>query len=126
MSWSTAFLWTLALELPIYALFLRTRLRARSFFFAVLGGNAFTHPIVWNTVLRFDDYDTGFWVMECFAVLAEGLFVAIALRLTANDEAPSNRSMAWRTWGHGLLAALAANGFSAIVGPKLIAAVAAY
>lgn len=126
MSWSTAFLWTLALELPIYALFLRRRLPALSFFVAVLGGNAFTHPIVWNTVLRFDDYDTGFRVMECFAVVCEGLSVAVAMRSVANRESPPERSKVWRRCGYAFLAALVANGFSAIVGPKLIAAVAAY
>jgi hypothetical protein len=122
MSWLDAFLWTLALELPIYAIVIRRALSVRGFFAATLLGNAFTHPIVWNTVLRFSDYEVGLWTMESFAVIAEAGIVGLALGLANRDRNPPQPTSTIAR--RALLAAVAANAFSAIVGPRLVDLVA--
>lgn len=125
MSWFDAFLWTLALETPIYALFLRGRLGVVAFLATALGINAFTHPIVWNTMLRFADYETGFWMMESFAVLAEAMIVGIVLARTNRRRATEDRRSKGGITARAFLAALAANAFSALAGPRIVDFVAA-
>ncbi len=113
MTWSTAFLFTLALEIPVYAVVLHRHLRWRLFLFAILLGNSLTHPIVWNTILRFESYRTGFFVLESFAVVAEaGVILASARALGRTAPRPT----ILRCFG----AALLANAFSAFIGPLLL------
>ncbi len=112
MTWSVAFVWTLALELPIAALVLRGRFARGAFFLAFLSGNLATHPIVWQLVPRFENYRTGCLVMESFAVVVE----ATSYVLGARFGAASIRASGARCF----VAALLANGFSAGVGPILI------
>lgn len=125
MTWLDAFLWTLALETPIYALFLRGRLGVVAFLATALGINAFTHPIVWNTMLRFADYETGWWVMESFAVASEAAIVGIVLARMNRRRTTEERHSVGGIVARAFLAALAANAFSAIAGPRIVDFVAA-
>lgn len=106
MSWIEAFLWTIGLELPIYALVLWRRLGLLPFLVVAIGGSALTHPWVWRFVpileIELDSYDHAVWIMEAFAVTAEAALAAVVL---------------WRCRSphpllRGSLASLAANGFS--------------
>ena len=72
--WLTLFVWTLALELPVYAVLLRERWRSpRQACLLVLGANLITHP-----VLFLADPRSGATTLaaEVAVSLVEGLVVA--------------------------------------------------
>jgi hypothetical protein len=117
VTWSLAFIWTLALELPIYALAARGRLARAPFFLAFFLGNSFTHPLVWYFWPRFDDYDSAFRALEAFAFTSEALIFAIAFRFAALD--PAHRTVA-RALLFGAIASTLANAFSAFAGPWIL------
>ena len=106
--WLVAFLWTVALELPIYVAILRKRFTAWwAPCLLTLGVDLVTHPTLWYVVPRFEPYETWVLVSEIGVVLVEGLLVAAALRL---------RPTPLRALGLGMWASLAANAFSTVVG----------
>jgi len=107
MTWGEAFVWTCALETPVYVLMLRRAFRG---WWAPIVVSIFlqlaTHPFLW----RFFPWDWGYWpaffVGETLVVLVEGLLVAAILwRLRERHPLP-----------RGLAAALLANALSATVG----------
>lgn len=98
--WLTAFIWTLALELPIYGWLLRRRLKGPGeAFLLVLTVNLLTHPLLWMANLP----STGSWLgAEGSVALVEGLTV-----------------VGWlggRSLGASLAASAAANAISAGAG----------
>lgn len=88
MSWLYAFLFTQAVEIPIYLYGLRRarlELGGLARVAVAFGASALTHPIVWFVFPRY--WHTlhlpgGYWGMvaaaEAFAVLAEAIYLAVA------------------------------------------------
>ena len=79
--WLTAFVWTCAIELPIYVGFLRRYFgRWWAPVLVAMGLNITTHPVLWFVVPQFQPYwkwvvcaELGVWVTEtllCTAVLS--------------------------------------------------------
>lgn len=103
-AWFTAFVWTLALELPSYAVALRGRLTGVRLLAVVLALNVATHPAIWFLLPRFEPWAAWF-------VLAEALVIAVEATLlrTPLVGCPLGRRDA-------LLATTAANALSASVG----------
>jgi hypothetical protein len=100
MIWVLAFLWTLALELPIYTAVLRHR-RVVAITFAV---NAITHPLLWFVFPRFDPYWQYVLAGETCVIAAEALLVALAIQHA----------------GRAIAASLLANVFSTLVGIAIL------
>ena len=99
-----AFLWTCALELPVYVLFVGRRLeRWWSVCVLALLLNVATHPALWHLFPRFGPAALWLMIAESTVIGIEALLVAVVLA----------RSMpAAQAAGLGLLASLAANAFS--------------
>lgn len=76
MIWLLAFLWTLALELPIYMAILGKRGRSIALAFAV---NAVTHPLLWFAFPRFDPYWHYVLAGELCVVATEALLIALVI-----------------------------------------------
>lgn len=106
--WLLAFVWTLALELPIYTRWLRPRLSGRALVGLVFAINAVSHPLLWFAMPRFTPYTTYLAVGESGVVLIEATLIAIALHRQPGS---------LRT---GFLASLSANAFSTAVGLLLM------
>ena len=106
--WLLAFVWTLALELPIYTLWLRGKTSGRALVGLVLAVNAVSHPLLWFAMPRFTPYTTYLVVGESGVVLIEAAIIAIALA-----HRPGNLRAAF-------LASLTANAFSTVVGLLLM------
>lgn len=101
--WKLAFVWTQAIELPVYFFLLRRQFR--SWFAPValsLFVNAVTHPLLWFVFPVFDPYPLWLAVAETSVTLTEALLVAAALRFRANRRA--------------LVAAVCANAISTAIG----------
>ena len=78
--WITAFAWTLALEQPIYTLWLRNHVRHWWTPCAItLVANAASHPAYWFVFPRFDPYWQYVLAGEACVVLVETVVVAVAL-----------------------------------------------
>jgi hypothetical protein len=107
VSWLEAFVWTCAIETPVYVAVLRGRLGpwwAPIALSIVL--QSLTHPPMWALFPRTGGYWGPFVAFELGVVLAEGALAAVALR----------RAGAGRPWTFGPLAALLANAASAAFG----------
>ena len=107
MSWLVAFVWTCAVELPVYALWLGRRFhRWWTICLLVLAANALTHPALWFLVPRFSPRWLWLVVAESGVVVVETAWFSIALRRAAT---PARVTI-------GLAAALTANAASTAVG----------
>ncbi len=75
-AWLAAFAFTQLVEVPIYAVALRTRV------LTAFGASAITHPVVWFVIFPFVPlpYLGLAAVAEAFAVLAEGAYFWVLLR----------------------------------------------
>jgi hypothetical protein len=107
VTWFSAFVWTCAVETPIYVALLRRSFRtwwAPVLFSIVL--QLSTHPLLWALFPRNGRYWTAFWLAEAAVVLAEGALAGLAL-WRRGDRRPFSR---------GGLASLTANASSAAVG----------
>jgi hypothetical protein len=116
-NWMVAFLWTCALELPVYVALLRRRLRKWWATPALtLALNTVTHPALWFVLPRLEPHAA--WAgAEAAVVVVEGLLAAGALWLWPAGSGPRPKPRVALGWGLG--AALLANILSASVG-KLI------
>lgn len=80
MTWIDAFVWTCAIETPIYVLMLRRSFRD---WWAPVVVSIFlqlaTHPLLWFFFPRDSDYWTSFFVFETAVAGVEGLLVALLL-----------------------------------------------
>jgi hypothetical protein len=103
VTWALAFVVTLALELPVYALLLRRPLGLARALAVAVALNLATHPLAWLATYR--------WGARFFAVEA-GVWLAEALLLFALARALGRRV----PLHEALLAALAANALSAGAG----------
>jgi hypothetical protein len=107
-SWPIAFLWTLALELPIYVLLLGRRFdRWWSICLLTLAINVATHPALWFVFPRFEPGWLWLLVAEGAVTVTEASLMAAVLSRSM-PAAPALR----RACG----AAVAANVFSTVVG----------
>ena len=107
-AWLTAFVWTLALELPVYALLLQPRFTAWWATAALtLALNLLTHPLFSWWVLAWDPAEHWVAPVEVAIALTEGLAAGLVLR---------RRPQAERAFRRGILAAGCANGLSYGVG----------
>lgn len=105
--WAWAFVWTLALELPIYALIVRRWVRGGLPLLAVLLGlNVATHPALWYLAPRFHPYWIWVLTMETGVVVVEALLLTLYLR---RHDVPL-------PWLRALLAAFVANLVSTLIG----------
>jgi hypothetical protein len=103
--WLVAFVWTLALELPIYTAWLRGAIRSGwALCGLVLAINAVTHPLLWFVMPRLSPYALYLAVGESGVVIVEALLIAVALRGRP------------RALPIALAASLTANAFSTAVG----------
>lgn len=110
--WLSAFIWTLAIELPIYVGFTRRHFEYWwSPVLLALGCNVATHPALWFVVPRFGTYATWLIVCESGVVVVEALLMGLAL----------SRQMATRRAVRlALGTALVANAISTLIGLALI------
>lgn len=101
--WLAAFVWTVGLELPVYALAIRRAGQNwRWILMAVLALNLVTHPAVWLWSRAHPAWGwSAWWKAEAAVVAAEALLLGLAFK------APAPRAA---------LAALLANGLSAGAG----------
>ncbi len=104
--WAWAFAWTLALELPVYALILRRWVRGGLPLLAVLLGiNVATHPALWYLAPRFWPYWLWVLTIELGVVMIEALLLTLYLR----------RQSVPLPWLRALIAAFIANAFSTLI-----------
>jgi hypothetical protein len=107
VSWLVAFVWTNAIELPVYALVVGRRFRRWwTLCLVVLAANVLTHPALWFLVPRFSPYWLWLAIAESGVVTVETLLLAVALT-RAGAPAPGKLAFA---------AALLANAASTAVG----------
>jgi hypothetical protein len=110
-TWWLAFVWTNALELPVYVLLLRRRFprwwEPVALTFLV---NTISHPTFWYLLPRFGPDLLWIWLAEAWVTVLEAAIVFAALRLRAKD-LPAKRA-ALLAFG----ASLAANVFSSTAG----------
>ncbi len=84
LRWAVAFVWTLAIELPIYALVLAPVLRARwSAVALTLACNLATHPILWLALAALPRGWTAIAVGELTVTLVEAAIAAAVTRAPA-------------------------------------------
>ena len=110
-----AFVWTCALELPVYAFLLARRFESWWTTLALtLVLNAITHPVLWLLVPLWTSSAAGAAAAEAVVVVVEGLLVAglLSLRTRHNRSRPPARA----ALASGLGAAVLANLVSALVG----------
>jgi hypothetical protein len=107
-SWAVAFVWTCALELPVYTLFLGRRFeRWWAVCWLCLVLNITTHPALWSLFPRFEP--AWFWlaVAEAVVTAVEAALVSVCLLRSM----PPRKAIAL-----GFYSSLAANALSAGVG----------
>lgn len=130
--WFYAFLWTLALEWPIYTLALWSSLgKTGRHILVLLLINLVTHPFLWYLFPRFEPAWLWIWVAEAWVTLTETFLLGLFLSPKAAQERIHEiGTMLWKTPEHPLFmlppqqarwflafsAALAANTFSTLVG----------
>src|SRR5215475_10008528 len=103
LDWLSAFLWTLVLELPVYALCLRERFGGwRTPIVLALGMNAVSHPLLWFVFPKWQPFWLWLLVAESCVTLFEGMILAIALACVRSA----------RPVGTALAVAVAANALS--------------
>jgi hypothetical protein len=111
MTWPAAFAWTVAIELPLYALLVGRRFRRWwTVCLLALGLNVATHPALWFVMPRFEPYWLWVLVAEACVVAVETLLLALALR---RARAPTPLALAF-------VAALVANAASTAAGLWLL------
>lgn len=111
--WLSAFVWTMAIELPIYAGFLRRWFE--HWWAPVLlcaACQATTHPILWFLAPRWEPYWSWVLICEACVVLAEAAIIAGVLQ----NQTP-RRAEALRM---GLVTAFVANLVSTLIGFLII------
>jgi len=80
-AWLTAFVWTLAFELPIYTLLLSRHVRERWDVVALaLAVNAATHPTLWLALAHLPRGLRTLVIAELLVVAAEGTVIALVVR----------------------------------------------
>lgn len=111
--WLVAFVWTLALEQPVYWLLLRDRFPTRWWAPAaiVLVVNSVTHPALWYLAPYFEPYWSWLLVCESAVVLVETLLVRAAVGVLSGPRG---------AWGLAAASALAANVGSTVIGMLLL------
>jgi hypothetical protein len=103
--WLRAFLWTLALELPIvYAIFRHKKVSSLAIVGIFLLANGMTHPALWFVMPRFSPY----W-----------LWILVAESLVTVGEAILYRRL-HVSWRLALFVSILANAFSTLVGLTLL------
>lgn len=109
--WLTAFLWTCALEQPVYVLMTRRGFK-RWWEPCLLNAavNALTHPLVWTLALGPGTRAWDLAALELMAILIEGAVAALCLRRALPPR---------EAWTRGLGAAAAANLASVMGGMAL-------
>jgi hypothetical protein len=114
--WLLAFVWTNALELPIYTLVLQRRFRRWwSVVALTLALNAVTHPALWFVAPQFQP----FWL---YALVAEAAVITVEAAMVAAVLAAVDRRAGVRRPVIGIAAgaAAAANIVSAVVGGVIV------
>lgn len=108
--WFLAFVWTNALELPVWVFALRGELARwwQPVVFCV-AVNSFTHPILWYAFPRFGTEEVWLPVAESWVTLTEAALAFAALRWIAHRPARRAAVIA-------LLASIGANAFSTLAG----------
>jgi hypothetical protein len=107
--WLVAFLWTLAIEQPIYWLALRRRTRRWWHPGAICAlANAITHPLLWFAYPQFEPYVAYVLLGEICVALAEAALIYAVVRDVRV----------------AITTSLAANATSTLLGIPLIAALA--
>ena len=80
MTWLEAFLWTCAIETPVYALLLRRPLRGWLTAIAIgICLQWLTHPAFWALFPETGSYWTAFFVGETLVAFTEGLAASLLL-----------------------------------------------
>ena len=110
--WAEAFVWTLALETPIYLLWLRTRMvQWWAPLVVSLAASSLTHPLLWYVVPAWEPYHEYLYVAETGVAIVEAGVVYAALRMS---RVPTG------ALAYACAASFTANAFSAIVGLKIM------
>lgn len=107
MTWLDAFVWTCAIETPVYVLMLRRSFR--DWWTPVVVSVVLqlaTHPLLWFVFPSDGDYWTSFFVLETAVALTEGVLVSLILWRVHERNAVLR----------GLSAAALANTLSAAIG----------
>ena len=107
-AWAVAFIWTLALELPVVVLL--TRRGFRTWWGPCVAAavvNLITHPSLWFSFPRFEPYATWLLVAEGVVWTTEAALLSVILM---------RRLPARQAWAHGTAAAVAANALTTAVG----------
>ncbi len=79
LAWLTAFVWTLAIELPIYARMIELRGRW-SVVVLVVAINAITHPLLWFVFPRIEPRWLFLLAGETSVIAIEALAIAVVIR----------------------------------------------
>ena len=107
MNWATAFIWTCAIETPVYVVLLRRSFPAWWGPVALsIGLQVATHPLLWLLFPRSGPFWTPFIAFEVGVALVEGALVALLIR----------RKGERRPLCRGMLAGFLANALSAAIG----------
>lgn len=107
LTWAVAFIWTCALELPVYHVFVGPYFaRLACFLLLVLGINGLTHPLlnlVAPTLVSFSYWEVA---GEVVVTLTEGAIVGVVLRRFSECATPYRSGLIAAFWAN-LLTALA-------------------
>ncbi|HEX7902064.1 MAG TPA: hypothetical protein VF950_30165 [Planctomycetota bacterium] len=107
MSWLEAFVWTCAIETPLYVLALRGSFRAWwPPVLISLGLQLTTHPLMWLLFPKGSNYWATFFVLETGVALVEGGLLALLFRRLGER----------RPLARGFLYGFAINAVSASIG----------
>lgn len=88
LAWLAAFVWTLAVEVPIYVFVLRRGgQRTRRAVLACLGINAITHPALWFVAPRFGPDWAWMVSMEACVWVAEAVALSLLLARWGSPDA---------------------------------------
>lgn len=108
MLWAAAFVWTCAVEFPLYFGVLHQSRPTRGVLrivAAALVAQAVTHPVLWYAIPQFDPY----WA-----------WVAVAEVGVTATEVVVVRTLAEVTWLRAAVASIAANTVSTLVGLQMV------
>ena len=109
--WAEAFAWTIAIETPIYLLWLRKQFKGWWTPIVVsLVANALTHPALWYVVPMWEPYHEYLYVAEAGVAVIEAGVVFAALRLA---------HVKGGALALGCAASFTANALSTIIGLRL-------
>ena len=112
VAWLTAFVFTQAVEVPLYRFLLPCRVPAAAV------PSLLTHPVVWFVI--FPSLQTGYTTKVCiaevFAILAEAAVCVVLLRRTAAPGDAVNVASSRRVVARALVVATCANVTSLVVG----------